>query len=404
MKARVINDNFSSDTRKLLDSIGVTTQGVSLMLSKTKLRLILLSDLSPYVALVLKQEMLSIGGDLATPKETLTGKKKKLTCLLMATNKQLMQVYKKLAIQSVSLRQLMELLKLVIANHDKKKYKIRARDKTINVSKPLIMGIFNLTTDSFSGDSLLISNQKLEIRNVLALAKTMVETGVDIFDIGGESTKPFAKKISAKEELSRVIPVIKLLNKNFPKIPISIDTYKPEVAEKALRAGAVMINDITGMRSPKMVELAAKTGAAVCLMHMQGTPQNMQTNPKYKDVVSEVYDFFIKRTTKIIEMGIAPEQIVLDVGIGFGKRLEDNLTLIKHHKTFKSLGFPMLLGVSRKSFIGSVLNKKDPSQRVLGTVIANAVGLNNGASILRVHDVEEAKQTINMLKALNDVD
>ena len=401
MIARIINNNLSPDIQNLMTTLGVTPTGVNLMSFKCDLKLIYIQTISTYAALILKQELLSIGADLATPKQTLTSKQK-VNCLIIANQKQLKLLYKKLQLQSISLKLISKAIKQAIANDSKTKYKIKTSKQDINIKQPLIMGIINATPDSFSGDGLL--GNKRQGLSVKDKAQEMVTGGVNIFDVGGESTRPFSKRISTKEEIKRVVPIIKLLKKCFPKIPISIDTYKPEVAKAALKAGACIINDITALRSKKMIELVLKTKAGVCLMHMQGTPTTMQKKPKYKDVVNDVYTFFHNTTQKIIDMGIDPQQIILDVGIGFGKSTNDNLKLIKHHKTFKSLGFPLLLGVSRKSLIGNVLNKKDPKDRILGTSILNAIGLNNGANILRVHDVKQAKDTIKMIKAVIEVD
>lgn len=382
------------DLATFMQKQGVTNAGVRLMLPKAKQNVFFLSSLSTYAAIIIKQEALSVGAELACPKSTLVSKKK-VNCILIATDKHLQCLLPKLDMQSVSLQTIAKEIRIIIDNENKQNWLWKTADKTIKINRPLVMGIVNATDDSFSGDG--IYSEKVRFEDKL---DQMVFDGVDIFDVGGESTRPFAPKISKKKETERVIPVINYITKKYPKIPISIDTYKADVAERAIEAGATIVNDISGLRSKAMRELVAATGAGVCIMHMQGTPQNMQKNPKYDDVVAEVYSYLKKQIGLAMCSGISKDQIVLDVGIGFGKKHSDNLKLLKHHRNFKGLGQPLLLGVSRKSFVGNILNEKNAEKRVHGTSVAHAIGLGNGASLLRVHDIKEAKQTIAMHEAI----
>lgn len=403
MLVRIVNDNLLPPLNDVMSRLGVTSAGIDLMEPKADQKVVLLSSISSYAALILKQELLSIGGDLATPKETLLGKSE-VSCLLIANLRQLEKLYVKLSMQSKSLQDIALAIKTSLHNFSKTNYVLKACDRKIEINRTLIMGVFNATPDSFSGDG-LYGADSIDFKGlVVSKAKQMLEAGADFFDVGGESTKPFADKITTIDELNRVIPVVKVLHKEFPQVPISIDTYKSEVASAAIEAGACIVNDISGLVDKKMIDVVKDSGAAICIMHMLGNPQTMQISPSYEDVVNEVYDFLSAKIDMAISNGVRPEQIILDVGIGFGKRFKDNLALIKYHKTFKSLGFPLLLGVSRKSFIGTALNKDLTSERVLGTSIVNALGIQNGASILRVHDIEEAKQTINMTSAIIDFD
>tara|TARA_B100000315_G_scaffold41844_1_gene36737 strand:- start:6740 stop:7531 length:792 start_codon:yes stop_codon:yes gene_type:complete len=250
------------------------------------------------------------------------------------------------------------------------------------------MGILNVTPDSFSDGGKFIHLDK-----ALSQAQYMEKNGADIIDIGGESTRPGAISVSVKEEINRTIPVIEEIRK-ISNISISIDTYKSEVAEKALLAGADFINDISGFTfDSRMMEIVKKFDVPVVLMHIKGTPQDMQTNPTYIDVIKDLLEFFSFQINKALDFGIKKVQIIIDPGIGFGKQLNDNFILIRRLKEFSELGFPILIGPSRKSFIGLTLDSP-PEYRLEGTLAAVSAGILNGASIVRVHDVKEVKRTV----------
>ena len=250
------------------------------------------------------------------------------------------------------------------------------------------MGIQNITPDSFSdGGKYFID--KLDLKKVIADVLKMEKEGADFIDIGGESTRPGAKEITIPEELDRVIPVISEIKKH-SELPISIDTYKSEVAEEALKAGAEIVNDISGFRfDENIANVTAKYNATCVLMHIKGTPKDMQINPEYEDVIQEVFDYLIGSINIAKNTGV--NQIITDVGIGFGKSLEHNLELIKNLVKFKELNFPVLLGVSRKSFIDKI-SPLAVTERLEGTIAANVAGILNGANIIRVHDVLENKK------------
>jgi len=258
-----------------------------------------------------------------------------------------------------------------------------------------IMGILNVTPDSFSD-----GGRYFTLDSAVRRAMEMVEEGADIIDVGGESTRPGSEPVPVEEELRRVIPVIKELVKRVD-VPISIDTYKSEVARQALDNGAVIVNDISGLRfDEKMADVIASYDASVVLMHIKGTPKTMQANPEYEDVISEIYDYLSKSIE--IARGSGIEQIIVDPGIGFGKRLIDNLEIIRRLREFKSLGYPVLIGVSRKSFIGNVLNLP-VDQRLEGTAGAVAVAVWNGANIVRVHDVKEMARVVKIVDAIKQI-
>ena len=264
-----------------------------------------------------------------------------------------------------------------------------------STKKARIMGIVNVTPDSFYD-----GGKYKETESAIKLALKLVEEGADIIDIGGESSRPGAMPVSVKEEIGRVIPVIKNLSKE-TKIPISIDTYKSEVAEEALKNGAGMINDISALRMDEnMVKVAREYDVPVVLMHMQGTPRTMQKNPHYKDVIAEIYQFLNNRIELAEENGIKPNKIIIDPGIGFGKTTRHNLLILKNLKKFKLLKKPILIGPSRKRFIGEVLDLP-LGERLEGTLGAIAVALLNGAEIIRVHDVQEVKRVVEIVEAIS---
>ncbi len=260
-----------------------------------------------------------------------------------------------------------------------------------------IVGILNVTPDSFSDGGLYY-----RLEAALKQAERLIEAGADIIDIGGESTRPFSKPVPVEEELSRVIPVIEGIRKRFD-IPISIDTYKAKVAKEALEAGAQIVNDISALRfDPQMSQVVAEYQAPVILMHMKGTPQTMQIDPSYEDVIGEIKDFLSRRAEEAQKAGIKREKIILDPGIGFGKRIEDNLKIIKEIKAFFDLGYPVMLGPSRKSFLGQILDK-EARERDAGTMAVVALAAYQGVHLVRVHNVEMAVDTIKVIQALKEV-
>jgi dihydropteroate synthase len=260
--------------------------------------------------------------------------------------------------------------------------------------RTLIMGILNVTPDSFS-DGGLYANPGAAVAHAIR----MVEEGADVIDIGGESTRPGAEPVSAEDEIARVIPVIWDLSAKI-EVPISIDTYHPEVARAALDAGAEIINDITGFMDPNMRALAAERKTPSIIMHMKGTPRNMQECPMYEDVVSEVIAFLRERIADAVEAGLPEEYIVIDPGIGFAKTAEHNLEIIRRLVEFKSLGRPILIGTSRKAFTGKFTGVDSPADRLEGTAATVAISVVNGANIVRVHDVKEMTRVAQMSDAI----
>jgi len=260
--------------------------------------------------------------------------------------------------------------------------------------KTCVIGILNVTPDSFSdGGQYLESNKAVE-RGI-----TMAREGADIIDVGGESTRPYSRKITVSEELDRVVPVIEGLKKKLA-IPISIDTCRGEVAQEALKAGASMINDISALRfDPDMASIAAEAGIPVILMHMKGMPENMQKNPTYGDLIPEIFDFLEDAIERSVSAGIKRDLIIVDPGIGFGKTFDHNLMIIKELSRFEALERPVLLGTSNKAFIGHILGK-EIYERDTGSMATIAYGVINGAHMVRVHNVRKAVETVRMIEAI----
>jgi dihydropteroate synthase len=273
---------------------------------------------------------------------------------------------------------------------------LRARHFEFQFPRPaMVMGIVNVTPDSFSdGGKFLDADRAIEH------ALQLVGEGADILDIGGESTRPNAMPVSEEEELRRVLPVIRRLAGKVT-VPISIDTMKPAIAQAAVKAGASIINDVAANRNEAaMWQVARESGVAYVLMHMQGTPQTMQSNPHYDDVVSELGKFYEERLSRLAGCGVSPEQIILDPGLGFGKTLEHNLELLAGLGNFRRYQRPLLIGASRKGFVGSVTGVKEASDRLPGSLVCAMAAIEAGAQIIRTHDVAATKQALRMMEAI----
>ena len=263
----------------------------------------------------------------------------------------------------------------------------------LDLTTPRVMGIVNVTPDSFS-DGGKFAATNLAVEHALKL----VEEGADILDIGGESTRPNATPVSLQEELDRVIPVIEALVKQV-SIPISIDTYKPQVMQAAIAAGASMVNDVRALQEENALQIVAKSIIGVCLMHMQGTPQTMQQNPQYHDVVNDVKAFLAARLQASIHEGVAKNRILLDPGFGFGKTRQHNISLLQNLESFVDLGQPLLVGLSRKSVLGQVTGN-DVDARLYASIAASVIATMKGAKILRVHDVKATVEALKVVSAI----
>jgi len=262
--------------------------------------------------------------------------------------------------------------------------------KYLSLESPLVMGVINITPDSFYDGGRYISEQA-----AIEQAQQLISQGADIIDLGAASTRPGADYVPPEEELKRLLPILDYLVKTYNHVPVSIDTFHASVAKETVEKGASIINDITGGGDAEMYKTAGKLKVPYVLMHIQGTPKTMQAEPHYNDVVEEVYEYFLQRINKLRTAGV--EQIIIDPGFGFGKTVEHNYTLLKRLDRFKSLGLPIMTGVSRKSMINKVLKTK-PENALAGTVALNTIAVLQGSNIIRVHDVKEAKQVIRLVK------
>jgi len=269
----------------------------------------------------------------------------------------------------------------------------RCRDRTLTLDVPAVMGILNVTPDSFSD-----GGQHYERQAAVAAGLRMVEEGAAIIDVGGESTRPGASAVGVQQEIDRVVPVIEALAAR-ADVALSVDTSKPEVIAAALRAGAHLVNDIRALRTPGALEAVAAQNAAVCVMHMQGEPATMQVDPRYDDVVAEVRAFLLGRADACLAAGIARDSICVDPGIGFGKTYQHNVDLLRNLRSVENLGYPLLIGVSRKGVIG-IMTGRPASARVVGSAVAAAFAVQAGASIVRAHDVAATVDAVKVAVAL----
>jgi dihydropteroate synthase len=398
---RILQLNRPEELKKIMRQLMVDPYGVKIMLPKGVFYLIRVKAISSIAANILKQEMLSLGAEAAVARGALTGQAKKSDCLLMGTLSQLKALSTKLRHQPFGLAKLGTGLSRNLQNYLTGDFTLELGRHRLRLGADTrIMGIVNATPDSFSGDGLykwsMVNGQW---SMAVDYAQKLVADGADIIDVGGESSRPGAAAISAGLELERVIPVIKLLCKKL-KVPVSVDTRKPEVARQALDNGAVMVNDISGLRSAAMRRLVSRYKAGVVIMHMRGLPRTMQDAPAYASLMDEIILYLRGAIERAQEAGIAADKIIVDPGIGFGKTLGHNLEIIKSLAEFKVLGRPVMVGVSRKSFLGSILNAR-PQERVFGTVASCVTAAKNGAKILRVHDVRAVRQALKVADAIN---
>lgn len=394
--ARIVELESLSSAKRELERVNVYPESIPIMQPKAAFRLVRMEGIGAREANILKQEMLAAGGEVAISRGVIDSSTKETDALIMGTKKHYQRVINKMRIQPFQCSQIGDELEEVLSNYEKRDFLLDCRGKALDLRKPRLMGILNVTPDSFSDGGKFLQPDEAVDR-----ARQMVEEGADILDIGGESSRPYSEPVSAEEELMRVKPVIQSLAGELD-IPISIDTYKPEVAEKALGMGANMVNDITGLRNKDMIRVIAENNVPVVVMHMKGTPKTMQENPTYGDVVAEILRFFRERIEAAVEGGIGRESIIIDPGIGFGKTVEHNLEILSRLKEFKSLGLPVMVGPSRKSFIGKILDL-DLENRLEGSLAMLCASIMNGANIVRVHDVKESVRAASMIYAMQAI-
>jgi len=386
--------NFN-DAIEMFQKIGVDPYGINAMAPKTRHVNILLKSQSCKVANILKQEMLSLGGDAAVARGSVACSIEATDVLLMGTLKQINALAKKIEKQPFGLNIIAQEILDLLGNRDQDRYVLKTSRREIALGeRTLIMGILNVTPDSFSDGNIYFNQQKAIERGL-----QMADEGADIIDIGGESTRPGAKSVTVRQEIARVVPIVESLSRKL-SIPVSVDTTKSQVAQKALEAGAEIINDISSLSDRKMASVVQKASAALILMHMRGNPANMQTgNLVYEDLIDEIINHLKNACRKAVAAGIGKDQIVADPGIGFGKTYEDNCKIINKLDELKVLGVPLLIGTSRKAFIGNITGGK-PEERTEGTAATVAAAIMNGCHIIRVHDVAFMKKVAAMTDAI----
>jgi dihydropteroate synthase len=393
---RCLDLTESAEALDALKRVGVDPYGMEAMLPKMSGLNLLLEDVPCKVANIIKQEMLSIGGDAAVCRGAVACSVPKTDVILIGTEKQIGRFTAKVGAQPFGLQDLAGAIECLIANKARETFLLKtSRRELVLGERPWIMGILNVTPDSFSD-----GGKHNTVDAAVARGLQMVAEGADIVDIGGESSRPGAEPVSLAEEKARVIPVIKQLVLKV-KVPISIDTTKAAVAREAIAHGAEIVNDISALRFDQgMAKVVATTGAAVVLMHMRGTPQDMQKGKiVYRSVVGDVLAFLRGRMAFALGRGIETERLMIDPGIGFGKMSGDNLKLLKHLPELQVLGLPVVTGVSRKAFFGG-LTGDEPAVRVNGTAAAVAVAVMKGSHVLRVHDVGMMKKVAAVAQAI----
>lgn len=368
---------------KWLSKIGTEKMGAKIMQKKGEVLAFSLQDLSLPALNILKQETLSAGGDLATPREAILGEQKLYNALLIATHTQLEKIIYKCKIQPFGLKQIAK--------------KLQSHLATKSSQNKIIMPIINITPDSFYADSRHSSKKAIE--SIISL----IDSGATLIDIGAASSRPGSELINPSEEKKRLKEVCEFIKREYlaKKVSFSIDTYNAEVADFALKHDFVMINDVSGIKSKKMLEVIAHYSAQVVLMHTKGTPKDMANLSEYTHLISEVDEFFAR---KICELEAhKASRIVLDIGFGFAKTHAQNLALIQNLAHFKHFGYEILVGASRKSTIGAITSKQSPSERLSGSLALHLLALQNGADIIRTHDFAEHIDMLKILSAFNEL-
>jgi len=386
------------DARYELQKIGVSSQGVEVMAPKALGCVVKLCGVRVGAANILKQEMLSLGGDAAVARGVVEGRAAVSDVILLGDASKLRKLVGKLEHQAVfGLPQIAAWLQRALRDLTTPLPALDCRGLLLELTRPRLMGIVNVTPDSFSD-----GGKWLEPEAAVEHGACLVAQGADMLDVGGESTRPGAAEVPAEVEMERIVPVIAALRREV-NVPLSIDTRRAAVARAALDAGAHVVNDISALRhDPDMIPLLREhPDVPVILMHMQGTPGTMQANPHYTDTVQEVLAFFAARLDDCEQAGLPRQRLLLDPGIGFGKRHEDNLILLRKLPELRTFGLPVVLGASRKSFIGRIV-ECEPDERLPGTLAVTALAAQGGADIIRVHDVAANRQALETALAIGE--
>ncbi|MCG3702378.1 dihydropteroate synthase [Aliarcobacter butzleri] len=370
-----------NDSKKFFENLGCDSGGISILSKKSKLHTLYIKDLHVGAANILKQDALSIGADLAVPNGVIIAKDKYVNALLIGTTKHFENLAKKELAQPFGLKELAKSLKDYVKEQN---YPTK------------IMGVLNANEDSF------FKNSRFDNSEACLKIEKMIEDGANIIDIGAVSSRPGSLPVSENIELDRLKDIVQTIyqNKYYEKVDFSIDSFSPKVIEHVLNHGFKIVNDITGLENDEVCKLVSKYNAQAVIMHMQNNQTNMQEAPFYEDVIVEIDDFFTKRLEKVKSFGV--KDIVLDVGIGFGKTLQHNLLLLKNLEHFKHFGYELLIGASRKSMIDKI-TPTEVINRLPGTLAIHLESIRNGASIIRCHDVKEHFQAIKVFEAIENI-
>jgi len=370
----------TNDFKKLYKDLGTESIGAKILAKKSNINTIYIKDLHTGAANILKQDALSIGADLAVPRGTILNTTKTVDVILIASNKHLEILSKKELSQPFGLKTLASSLKSFIKKPKK---------------STKIMGVINANDDSFYNKS------RFKSSDAIAKINQMIKDGANIIDIGAVSSRPGSVSVDEKEELSRIKDICDTIKKQklYKKVDFSIDSYTPSVIKYALKSGFTIVNDITGLSNIEVAKITAKYNASIVIMHMQGSPKTMQDNPSYDDIIIDIDNFFKERISIAKKYGI--KNIILDLGIGFGKTLEHNLTLLKNQEHFLHFGYELLIGASRKSMIEHIVPNTPVEQRLSGTLAIHLDSISKGTSIVRCHDVKEHHDAIKVYEAIN---
>ncbi len=391
LRSLTVNDRAHLEAE--LKAIDVETAGIDIMLPKGEFYVLKTDPISSPAANILKQQMLSVGGECAVSREVATCRVDQCPVILMGTRTHFVKLIDSLTYQYFGLKVLRKELQDFL--NRKQTWIVEIGSQRFDLArKTLIMGILNVTPDSFSD-----GGQYRTAESAIKAGLKMITSGADIIDVGGESTRPGAKPVPLEEELERVLPVIKGIRKQ-SDCPLSIDTYKSQVAKAAIEDGADMVNDISGLNfDNKMPGILAQTQVSAVLMHIQGKPKNMQQNPHYENLIDEIIDYLQTGIEKATAAGVPREQLWIDPGIGFGKKWYQNYIILRYLDELKSLSVPVLVGPSRKSFLGK-LSDLSPQERLEGTLAALSCAVLNGANMVRVHDVSQAVKAVEIADAI----
>ena len=397
-RPRLLRVEGERSARDILEELGTDSAGAAIMSSKMVHVAIRVDNVQARASNVVKQVMLSKGGECATPRDALLKTTEPVSLIIMGTIKQLRAAVRNLSVQPFGLKGLSLELKEFMEDSFGRESGPRAmragRHRLTVGGRTLVMGVVNVTPDSLPE-----GGRSFDFDAARKRALEMAAAGADVIDVGGESTRPGAEPVSLEEEERRTIPLVESLAGELD-VPISIDTYKAPVARMALEAGASIVNDISALRiDGELARLVASREVPLVLMHMQGEPRNMQEDPRYDDVVGEISAFLRERAEYAVESGVDEDVIMVDPGIGFGKTVEHNLEILRRLEEFKALGYPLVLGTSRKRFIGSVLDR-GVTDRLMGTAATVAFAIARGVDVVRVHDVSQMVEVVRMADAV----